>query len=89
MAYYTTITKSFVCPYLKMNVWLTGKYQLSDSTQNPYEAKFKSAVCSITENSHKPIYEQTENEKYLRCPNSSCKYSDEFDRIIDLRKQGY
>lgn len=89
MPYYTTITKSFFCPYLKIDVWLTGKYQLSDNARNPYEARFKNAVCSIMENSHKPVYEQDGNEKYLKCPNSSCKYSDEFDHIIDLRKQGY
>lgn len=88
MPYYTTISKLFHCPQLNLDVFLTGKYRLSDNNRTPYQAKFSCATCSISENNHKPIYEQTEEYKYLKCPNASCNFSDEFEREIDLRKRG-
>lgn len=88
MPYYTTISKIFHCPQLDIDVFLTGKYRLSDNNLAPYQAKFSCATCSVVENSNKAIWEQSEEFKYFKCPNSSCNFSNEFEREIDLRKHG-
>lgn len=89
MPYYTTISKLFHCQQLNIDVFLTGKYRLSDNNLTPYQAKFCSASCPIIENSQKPFYEQDENLKYFKCPISSCNFFNEFEKEIDLRKHGF
>lgn len=86
MGYYTTIGKVDYCPYLKMNVSLTGKYNLIGDR---CEAKFSYATCSVVENSIKPTFEQDESIKYLKCPQSgNCEVLDNFENGINLKKYG-
>lgn len=86
MNYYTTIGKTAFCPYLKMTVSLTGKYQILGDTN---KVKFSHAWCSIVENSHKPIWEQSESEKYLLCPcNGTCELVENFNDNINIKKYG-
>lgn len=86
MPYYTTISKVVFCPYLQMNVSLTGKYRLLGDTN---KIKLTSVSCSVIENSHLPVWEQNENEKYLVCPqNNFCELLKDFNNGIKPEKYG-
>lgn len=87
MLYYTTIGKTAYCPYLKMNVTLTGKYQLIGDTN---KVSFSYAWCSVTENSRHPVWEQDEELKYLSCPKSgNCDLVNNFNKNVNVKKYGY
>lgn len=87
MPYYTTIAKTIYCPYLQMSVTLTGKYQILGDTD---KIKLTNVSCSVVENSHHPIWEQNEGEKYIVCPhNDSCQLLDNFNDGIDPMKYGF
>ena len=88
MVYYTTIGKMVYCPYLDMDVSLTGKYRLIGDS---FKVEFCYATCSIVENSRKPIYDQNENEKYLQCPkNNHCNLlnKENFNKDVNLKEYG-
>ena len=86
MPTYTTIEKTITCPCYNETVTLTGKYYLTSNPSNPYEAKFRYATCPIIENSHLPIYEQSEEIKYFRCTHQGehCDFSSAFPDTISL-----
>lgn len=88
MSTYTTIGKTIICPCLKIEVTLKGKYYFTENENNPYEASFRYAICPIVENSKINTYEQDDEYKYLRCPNSNerCDHMFDFPKIIDARK---
>ena len=86
MLYYTTIAKTVYCPYLQIEVSLTGKYQILGDTN---KIKLSSVSCSIVENSHRPIWEQDESGKYIACPkNGSCELLQDFNNGMDPKKYG-
>ena len=86
MPTYTTIGKTITCPCFNEAVTLTGKYMLTRNQLNPYEAKFSYATCPIIENSHLPVYEQSEENKYIRCTyqGGHCDFSSAFPGTISL-----
>lgn len=86
MPYFTTIGKSVYCPYLKMEVSLTGKYQMLGDAN---KVKLSCVSCSVIENSRRPIWEQDESEKYIICPrNGSCELLKDFNNGVDFKKHG-
>jgi len=50
MAQYVLLGKSFVCPFYKKHLVLTGKYHLLNEN-DPYEGTFITSTCPIIENS--------------------------------------
>ena len=86
MPYYTTIGKTAFCPYLQMIVSLTGKYQFIGDTN---KVKLCHVSCSLAENSHQPVWEQNNDEKYIICPqNGSCELFENFNDGIIPGKYG-
>ncbi len=86
MSYFTTIGKTVYCPYLQMEVSLTGKYRILGDTN---KIKLSCVSCSIVENSQLPIWEQDESGKYISCPqNGSCELVKNFNDGINPKKYG-
>ena len=88
MPYYTTMSKTMMCPCFNEPITITAKYQLSDDRNKPYEAYFKSAKCPIVENSYLHPNDQSDKYKYIKCTleNSSCPLLTDFPKIADVRE---
>lgn len=89
MKFTTISSKHVVCPLWKEEIYLCGKYLLSEEEGHQYEAKFLSATCPIVENLKLPKSKQDQKYDAFRfCNLESCELLNNFEPIIDVRK-GY
>lgn len=80
----TIISKTVICPIYNISITLSGKYRFTDNPNNEYELNFLHATCPIIENAKLPIYNQSEQYKYMICthPNKQCELLNDFPHIF-------
>lgn len=77
-------TNSGECPCWGVYVGVSGLYRDVDDSGR---RTFVRAVCPIIENSKRPIYDQSEEYKYMRCNDPhSCPLYTEFQPLITSDK---
>jgi len=79
----TTIGKYSECPKYNEKITIIGHYKY---TENPYEVKFRYALCPIKDKDKLPINE--EYDSYC-CNDVNCKVLHNFKKYIDINKNGY